>query len=801
MKRTLLTSLFLFAIIFIQNGFSQRNSPFEIYKALSFPAAIARPNTPIPCTPIGTPSGCNLINNPNFIPDPTYNPLTDGGDPFAQHVPSWLSSHGSPNIYDPVVWNFTPPPAVSSGYARMACLSELVPPPLSEGIVQQIAPLKPGEKYLLSFFKKTFYFQGVPASPVQNFRIILMHCSDYNNFNTNSYEPPAIPVNSQVIYCDDNVNNLSWQQITTCFSAQQAFNMIWIYPIQNDVSNANLFFSYPELISVNNFTAGSSPNPTLPNCRVTIGPANPNCSVANAIFTWHGPNGQIRPADANQQVVVFTDISAEIGIWTLKMTVPGAISGGGNCIAPPSPACNIQATVNVPACSNPVWPKVYGTTSVVSPQPTGRLRIDNNGNVFMGLSSPNMTVNINHDGGAVPTTSGEYCIHYNKSTGITNWISAGITDRLGIVLNSGDIQIITSNFPQTINTIYRNCQTGLQTPGPSIVPANEIILAEDNGTYLTNSNTHLWVRSIAGSTSTQFNFPFYYSTSINRAIYNPSTKKLFVCTEGAGVVKIAVYKLINNVLVPQNNPNNTPPQVGLIVQVNTNDEVFTVGHGFGTYKYDYINNTYSPFFNAGAHESSNNYVEDQQLFSSPNSNDYSLYYINTKTLMQKKISFTSIVPGNFFIHLFEGDDLYYTGGYELQSVGTHAIPQIGGPIVFLDKLNVQSDFTLRTVSPAAAKAAAHEVATAKSSNTVSTGNIIITPNPASDKIRVELKEFAQMPVPTCTISIYNTTGIMVLTRKVNSAITDIDIKSLTPGVYHLSVTHNGIRRTKYFVKQ
>lgn len=185
-----------------------------------------QPETQIDCSPIPM-NGCNFIRNNNFSPSITYNPNDVGmrNDPFGLgYITNWVPSHGTAQIIDPFFppWFAThpSPPSPALEFCYMGYRDVAIPftsPPVwvpgGEGIAQKISPLTAGNKYALSFFKS----QSLPAQfntvTPNKFMIILMKCSDYNTFNTISYQIPSYPLNSQIIYCEtDVVNWMSWEQ-------------------------------------------------------------------------------------------------------------------------------------------------------------------------------------------------------------------------------------------------------------------------------------------------------------------------------------------------------------------------------------------------------------------------------------------------------------------------------------------------------------------------------------------------------------------------------------------------------------
>ncbi len=134
------------------------------------------------------------------------------------------------------------------------------------------------------------------------------------------------------------------------FIAIDDYDMIWIFPhgelpITQSSNGVGVCFAYPELKDVTSFTAGLTPTPTQGNCIVTIGPNVPNsCTFTNAVFTWHGPNGQTITAQHNQQLQVDASLSANVGIWTLTMSALNEISTYNPC------SQHLSATVRVSQC-------------------------------------------------------------------------------------------------------------------------------------------------------------------------------------------------------------------------------------------------------------------------------------------------------------------------------------------------------------------------------------------------------------------------------------------------------------------
>jgi Secretion system C-terminal sorting domain len=315
---------------------------------------------------------CNLIENNIF------NTTCFGLNPFWENcISRWNSLHGSPqlNVFGPQL-------STGVNHASMWAQSEQWPNGQQffggEGIVTGIPKLIPGKKYAFSMFKRYFSAPQAPTVDLDNFYIVLMKCVDYLPLRTSEPRIPIIPDVAQIIYCEKDLTNNSFQRVMQTFTAQDEYDIVWLFPkeltyVAGQTKQSWLEVAKFEMINIDNFSAGVSPNPIIPNCAVTIGPNVPNCGVEGAVFTWYGPNGQIIPAPANQQIQLNTSNSANTGNWTLKMTVPNVVTTNNTC----SGAGIVQASVNVPACVTcapvitPAGPIDYYTP--VDAGPNGRL--------------------------------------------------------------------------------------------------------------------------------------------------------------------------------------------------------------------------------------------------------------------------------------------------------------------------------------------------------------------------------------------------------------------------------------------
>jgi len=760
-----------------------------------------RPKTTyvIPCDPI-TLIG-NLAFNQKFDAVSGYNIA----NPFGLgQVSNWTNAFGSPN-FETIAPQNLPFPGIHAAFMNSTYVGS-AGPILSEGLLGKLSPLTPGNPYSLSFYLN--YFNEAIPNASHAYNIYLMHCSDATTYfpdPDNNPPLPAMPPNSQRIFCETNGGSAIWRQLSICFTPDQNYDMILIFPAVTPTTSTPAYtvsvgFAYPELISrsASDFSilvsgAGDAGNP----CIKTL---SPSYAVTNATYQWF-LNGNLFSTAQNPQI----DASFQYGTISVQVTLPNA-NTNNSC----SQSCGIlTASVNISACI-PNWPKVY---NAAQPNPNV-LMADNSGNIFFSMYTPDMTYNYNHNGGTVPNTPGNYCVQYNKATGATNWISSN--NKAMIVLSSGIIQLNTDPY-NGINTIFRDCSNGSIVTGPNGITSGEIILAEDNGAYITRTNTNFIIHDGNGPHPPIpfFSDPNYITTSVLRTIYNPLSQRLFVNYEMVGPVNsidmVAVYQFANSNLTLINSPLTIPMPYGggELCQVNTHDEIFILGPD-RVYKYDYVNNTCTSFFMGRFYHYSNTYAEDKVLANDQVQNY--VYYINTITQQQKKIPYVSYLSTNLFcFFLFQGDDVFLIGGYETSNLGNQIIPLLGGSVNFITKLNIGSDFNFRQLTATQSIKNNNYILPIDSSNTkvnekskVATPalDMTLSPNPAKEILQINLKQSNQKLGSSFSIVVTDSKGASIIRKNIVQKTAILNISQLKAGVYYVTaINNNGETSTKSFLKE
>ncbi len=814
MKKLLLLAI---TLILVSNLFAQKQQSisWQKIKALALVSSKGYKMLEVNCgvTPNTPPTCDNLIDNNNFNSIFPYNvPVGNGiGNPFNINlIPSWGASSGSANIYDLFNPNTTPP-AQATGFAFMIYGSESDGNSV-EGIAQKIPDLVQNQKYALSFFK--LMQSVINYNAAIKFKIELLYCSDFANFpNPNlTNDEPVFPfgVSHQTIYCEINPTNPNWERNLISFTANANYNVIMITPSltnfytgPNTGGGGGIDFAYPELIKINNNFAGNPPaTPTAGNCTVTIGPATPNCGVYGAVFTWLGPNGQTIPAPANQQIQVNTSIPANVGTWTLQMTVPNQVNTNNTCSTN-----GVQGSVVVPACIEPpvgVWPKAYISTDGITgmnSQCGALLKVFNNGVILNSVETFNYPPNwVNHIG-ALPNNNWTAFSSMNINIlGQTNWFLR--SDYPEFALSNGTIQVrnYTTTSSSFGNTYFINASTGIVTTNPmSTILNGEKIIAETNdgaiftlygsplGSFLRIHKSNAIINSINVTALTNSSGFFDKCTfnKVSNNLFINSGKKVFHYN-GSTLIAIATNL-------------TTPTELGL--NIATNDNSYFLDNGIlkrfdwisgnvlSTNITDLVNQNLTVIYN------NNFYQSDLCLvFNTVNSN---FYLINFSNNTSKKISTTNYLSGTSggsSFYEIDNDNLYIAGyNYYTFTIGNQTIlgqPPFTAVPHFITKFNIQTDFTLRAATTNENPVSRNSGSLQEFSPTLSSSNIA---KPNAEK---QILDMNQSKITNITsIQLYNQVGQLLTVATTQKVINELmnnrfSISNVgVQGIYFLKITY------------
>ena len=405
----------------------------------------------------------NLVFNPAFNTNATYDP-THWDNPFAYgHIDFWSNAFSTPNF------DFTPgaPPPYPGIHAAFMGSTNSGNQIFSEGLIGKLSPLIPGNEYSLSFYLNTL--TSIPDNLSHAYNIYLMHCNDvptyFPNPNT-QFVLPNLPPNSQRIFCETNSGFTNWHQVSTCFTPNQDYDMILIFPAITPIPttpyyNFYIGFAYPEIIAKSTFNiVVSTPNPANP-CIRTL---SPSYAVNNATYQWY-LNGNLFSTFPNPQI----STSTQFGHITLQVTLP---NGGTNSTC--SASCDLSANVDIPQCVSCAQPIVT---------PSGPIDY-----YYMWEEGPVIGVKLNS----------------NSLTG-NQWY------KNGIILPNETQPVITvrepGNYTVSVNGCYSNNVILNTHPygTPSLPFSEHIMPVQSPGYYCVNSTDIIKLFDLGGSANYTWN--------------------------------------------------------------------------------------------------------------------------------------------------------------------------------------------------------------------------------------------------------------------------------------------------------
>jgi hypothetical protein len=363
----------------LNNGFGEIQIAIGQYVKLQLLMEYPYTRSSINCSAISS-SACNLITNNNFTPTTPYNWL----DPFTTNaISGWTSSHGSPQITD-VLDPTLQPPAPATGFAYMFVSG--TSGGYGEGIAQKIPPLQQNNNYFLSFFMRVSLWLSPPynSSQLDNLYIVLLNCNDFNNFPSPSYQIPSFPSNYQIIYHGTSLTNQSWEHIQISFTANESYDMIWIFPDQTNADFSGVDFAYP-ILSEGSPTPIITPSGPISECvHYETGHwytlyTNLTSNIqwyenGNAISgatspyleLWNNPNGGAGYPNCSSTITVKNTqtncISNAVSVTRKNYSSPAAYVGGGGTYNTPSTYCASGGTIQqLPSINSGTiyWWEVY----------------------------------------------------------------------------------------------------------------------------------------------------------------------------------------------------------------------------------------------------------------------------------------------------------------------------------------------------------------------------------------------------------------------------------------------------------
>lgn len=443
------------------------------------------------------------------------------------------------------------------------------------------------------------------------------------------------------------------------------------------------------------------------------------------------------------------------------------------------------------------WPKVYDRGVKLF----GDITMAASNNVLFNFYSINVQNNVNHNG-PLPNQNGYSLIQYNPD-GKTTWAKTLSTGTHLFPLKNGDVRMNIYNGPS--NFVYFNATTGNASSAPSLVPDDEVLVAETNaGAYITTNEGFV---SNNADYRIFIHDPVFGSSSISRRQgiqwFNPSTNKFFISTvisspDGSGTRVFEVYEIINNTF---SLILTTPSLAGSVPSyIDNQDRVYLVQNG-QLFQYNYFTNTYTLVSingfsnnNLQGYEAAHFYTSDKCLVY--NTVEQKFYLIDFNLSLAKSVSASNF---QWITYGLNGDDLYLTGGINDQTPVTigqqtiYPIPYSGTMrnAHFITKLSIDHDFSFRQT-------------TSNLTNTQDiSGNIGITisPNPAENKINISIKESLPEVQPYYIITIIDQSGFVKKSYRIMSKSSELNTSQLSKGIYYVEITNKrGEKANKSFIK-
>lgn len=250
-----------------------------------------------PCDPLAEchePDACNLICNPDFEhPDALscanlsqYQTNPGPSWTFVSGTPDWMNcpGGGAPNAYETFMFaqHYDLPFQCEHG---------------SEGIMTNVNIVQ-GQNYTLSYFrrKSTSYSSIVDKLFIRLFNSATTPgLQQFFDFSCT----PEVPTPSQLIVEETNITSSAWVQVTVCFTADDDYDRLWIYPEATTSSLQAIHIDRVMLVE-DTYNAGVDDEIT---CLQEIDLGVVACEVDNADYSWSivGVGGEI----GDEQVIPY----------------------------------------------------------------------------------------------------------------------------------------------------------------------------------------------------------------------------------------------------------------------------------------------------------------------------------------------------------------------------------------------------------------------------------------------------------------------------------------------------------------
>jgi len=242
--------------------------------------------TPCGNTTCATATNCNQVCNPDFT-DPTDCSVAPSAgacqnNPFVLcAVPNWIRSHGTPQIS--TIGNPT-------AATMWALHDNIVVGSRGEGIITKFVACTTGTRYIFTYIRRATF--GVTTDNIRAVFAIQGTSGLPLPSTTETSTPPRPLLDEQEVVHETNVAvNPLFEQVTVCFTANDNYDMLWIYPEQNPGNNQA--FMDVDFVGVIEDVFSAGPDQVI-NCGVTTIGLPTTCELRGMGFQWTVLSGDLQ---------------------------------------------------------------------------------------------------------------------------------------------------------------------------------------------------------------------------------------------------------------------------------------------------------------------------------------------------------------------------------------------------------------------------------------------------------------------------------------------------------------------------
>lgn len=232
------------------------------------------------------PNACNLICNPELFDATCPIDSTDERNEICGRFSGWAAANSTPDYWvmaNDFIPEFNPPnPGALGFFIGRPSTSFFQSERLMAGI-----DLVQGEKYLFSIYRKDEHITLPPeAGVLDELHVLTVNEDDIDISASGRSNVVSLPDEdlSQPIYQELALNDSTWKQGVSCFTADSTYNRLYLYGVQNTTGNIYCLIDQVELIR-NEFITDTTLT-ILCGDTVTIGDPSLCQEMTNLHYFW-----------------------------------------------------------------------------------------------------------------------------------------------------------------------------------------------------------------------------------------------------------------------------------------------------------------------------------------------------------------------------------------------------------------------------------------------------------------------------------------------------------------------------------